>query len=59
MYNLGFCFLFCPAGWPVSRDLLLLNAMPIQAHYFDLNQLFFTAGAGPWGLGWGLLGHQW
>ncbi len=31
MYHLGFSLLFCPAGWPASRDWLLLDDMPIQA----------------------------
>ncbi len=29
---LGFSFLFCLAGWPVSMDWLLLDDTPIQAH---------------------------
>jgi hypothetical protein len=39
MYHLGFSFLFCPAGLPVSRDWLQLGDTTIQAHWFNQHQI--------------------
>ncbi len=42
MYHFKFRFqlLFCLAGWPASKDLLLLDGTPIHAHWFNWHQLF-------------------